>query len=89
MFHFQEEKEEEKEENGANNENDNDNGYQNDPNENCISDDRYTSGCSASSRIIFLPVHPARSCRAVVAPRGRRIGRYYYSAILSLIILLS
>ena len=30
---------------------------------------------SASSRIRFLPVHPARSCRAVVAPRGRRTAR--------------
>ena len=32
-------------------------------------------GSSASSRIRFLPVHPARSCRAVVAPRGRRTAR--------------
>ena len=37
---------------------------------------------SASSRIRFLPVHPARSCRAVVAPRGRRTARSSNWAIL-------
>ena len=39
-------------------------------------------GHSASSRIRFLPVHPARSCRAVVAPRGRRTARSSNWAIL-------